>query len=192
MTKYENRQLQLIDLLDRFERAPSWKYTRDALGLIGRLKDDGAIFWDEGSTHLAEWHKYADELWVFKNNLGQRRDSNKQDLQTAMREFFQTFEHSERRMDQMLHQFADSPEFDVDCTTIRESISLVFRLCSYALVSYWIDDKQESTIVRMRINLISGERREEWHRIEMRVPKEYRYATQKFWTKSTKRSRRRK
>ena len=38
-----------------------------------------------------------------------------------MREFFQTFEHSERRMDQMLHQFADSPEFNVDCTTIRES-----------------------------------------------------------------------
>lgn len=180
MPKYEDRQLQLIDLLDRFESVPSWKHVRDALGLIGRLKDDGAIFWAQGSAELEKWHQYNGELWSFINNLGQRRDSNGQDSETAPREFIQTFEHSERRMDQMLHQFEGDDTFAIERARIRDWMSLVFRACVYAITSSWIEDKDEEITATIRVNIISGERQETWNRTKMQVPRKYRAATKKF------------
>ena len=190
MPKYKDRQLELIDLIDRFESSPSGKHTRDALGLIGRLRDDGLVFWDESSPQPTHWREYSDDLWVFLNNLGQRRDSEKQDLQTALREFIQLFEHFERRMDQLLHQFAGRPAFDRKRARIREWTNLVFRISTYAIASFWIDDKQEEITGRITINIMTGERREEWNRIEMQIPKKYRAATEKFWLKRKSRPKR--
>ncbi len=184
MPKYKDRQLELIDLIDRFESSPSWKHTRDARALIGRLRDDGLVLWDEGSSQLAQWREYSDDLWVFMNNLRERRDSKKQDLQTALREFIQLFEHSERRMDQLLHQFAERPAFDSERVRIRDWTHLVFRICTYAIASSWIDDKQEEITTTITINIMTGERTEEGNRIEMQVPQKYRSATKKFWLKS--------
>ena len=190
MPKYKDRQLELIDLIDPFESSPSWKHTRDALGLIGRLRDDGSMFWDEGSPQLTRWRKYSDDLWVFLNNLGQRRDSKKQDLQTVLREFIQLFEHSERRMDQLLHQFAGHAAFDSDLSRIRDWTNSVFRICTYAITSFWIDDKWEDITATITNNYTTGERTEEWNRTEMQIPRKYRAAAEKFWLKSKSRPRR--
>ena len=44
MPRFKDRQLQLMDMVDRFEAVPSSTHTRYALGVIGRLMDDGADF----------------------------------------------------------------------------------------------------------------------------------------------------
>ena len=53
--RFNERHGRLIDYVDRFEAKPSSTHARDALAAIGRLHDDGARFWDEGSRQLTRW-----------------------------------------------------------------------------------------------------------------------------------------
>ncbi len=68
MPRFKERQLQLVDLIGRFEANPSSTHVRDALSAISRLKDDGAKFWDEDSQELRRWREYCDVLWTFLNS----------------------------------------------------------------------------------------------------------------------------
>ncbi len=112
----------------------------------------------------------------FLNSLGKRRDIEKQELETAFREFIQKFEHMVFRMEQMLHSVSgafepDSPEVDA----VFRWIDLVYRLATYGLVSAWIDDKTEERHISMTINLTTGEILEETKVVkEMRIPRKYR------------------
>ena len=54
---------------------------------------------------------------------------------------------------------------------------LVYRFSTYAIISFWIDDKTETNSVKITMNLSTGEHREEWTRKEMKVPRKYRRTT---------------
>ena len=174
MPRFKERQLQLVDLIGRFEANSSSTHVRNALSAIERLKDDGAKFWDEDPKKLRRWREYCTILWAFLNStLGQRRHLEKQDLATALREFIQEFEHSTGRMYQMLY----SKSNDLDIEHTLHWFDLVYRFSTYALISFWIDDKTEENSVKITINMTTRKRTEEWTRNEMRVPKKYRRAT---------------
>ena len=185
MPRYGKRLLQEMDAVDRFESLSAQTHMRYALGCIERIREDGALFWSSDSRQLTRWHKYCNELWGFIADVWKRRDIDKQPLETAMRECFQTFEHFERRIDQMLYKFADDPAQSANCENVYFFMRLVYRLCTYAVVSAWIDDKQDQLVLTANIDLATGGQQSEWTGNSMQVPQKYEPATRKFWLKST-------
>ena len=177
MPRFNERKFQLMDIVGRFEAKPSSEHTRNACGAMGRLKDDGAAFWDEGSDQLSRWRESCDILWTLLNNLEERRYIRKQDLATVLREFIQELEHSTDRMYQMLYGTSDDADNDPAVERILRWIDLVYRLSTYAIISTWIDDKTEEVSVKISMNLTTGKHTKEWTRKEMQVPSRYRRAT---------------
>ena len=170
------RDSRLMDVVRPFESQPSSRHVRDAMSTIERLRDDGRRLWQDDSDELDRWNEGCTEMWVFLNTLGRRRDGEKQPLETAFREFVQAFEHTVYRMKQMLHGLkgqgeGDSPEVD----SVFGWIELVYRLSTYGLVSFWIDDKTEEKTVHMRINLSTSKPSGKTEVVrEMTVPRKYR------------------
>ncbi len=179
--RFDERNLKLIDLIGRFEADPSSTHAYNALSAIGRLKDDGAIFWKEGSSELTRWRRACTELWQFINaELGRRRHIEKQNLATALREFIQEFEHSIGGMYEMLYGISDGPDDNPDLERMFRWFEVVYRISTYAIISFWIPDKTERNSVKITTNFTTGKCRAEWTREEMKVPKEYRRATRKL------------
>ena len=178
MKRFKERQPQLSDLIERFEEKPSSTHVRNALGLIERLKDEGANFWDEGSPQLSRWREGFTTLWVFLNNLGSRR--YKQDLATACRAFIPEFEHTKRRLHQMLHGIPDDHKNSRKIDSILRRFEMLYRASTYALISYWIPDKTEEVNVTIAMNLANGVTTEKWDRRAMKVPKKHRRGTKRL------------
>ncbi len=179
MPRYNERQLQWMDIIGRFEAQSHSAHFHNARGSIERLKDEGARFWDEGSKQLRRWQRCCSVLLSFLNNLGQRRDLEKQGLETVMREFIQEFEHSTERMKQMLYGAVVDPDNDEDVRQIRDLFNLAYRLSTYALASARINDKHEDVSLRTIVDLTSGEVRQEGTRTKMRVPRKYQKSTRR-------------
>lgn len=78
MARFANRPLQWSDVIGRFEAKSSAEHARNALGLVGRLKDEGRKFWDADSKELEKWRQYCDVMWTFLNSLRKRRDVDEQ------------------------------------------------------------------------------------------------------------------
>ena len=177
MPRYNERLLHLRDLVPRFEKEPSSTHVRNALAAIQRLRENGRTFWQEDSTELSRWREGCHELWNFINRLGERR--KEQDLPTALREFIHDFEHDTGRMFQMLCSRPEAAATDPDIEWFSCWCDLVYRLSTYAIVSFWIDDKTEERVtnITMRMNLTTSKTAvEQEHRITkpMQVPKRYR------------------
>jgi hypothetical protein len=78
----------------------------------------------------------------------------------------------------MLYGEIPDPQDDQGVTEIFDWFNLVFRSSIYALLSGWIEDKQEENLVEIQLNLATGESSQEWTRTAMVVPKKYRRATE--------------
>ena len=179
MPRYKERRLQWTDIIGRFEAQSHSDHFRNARGLIDRLKDEGARFFDKDSEQLHSWQRYCSVLLTFLNNLSRRRDVEKQSLEIAMREFIQEFEHSTERMKQMLYGAVVDPDNDEDVRQIRDLFNLAYRLSTYALASARINDKHEDVSLRTIVDLTSGEVRQEGTRTKMRVPRKYQKSTRR-------------
>ena len=180
VARFDERPLHWTDILGRFEAHSHQTHIHSAMGLIGGLKDIGRNFWPEGSPQLSRWEEGCTELWSFLNRLGTRHDLNKQDLATAFREFIQEFEHTTYRMYQMLYGTVADPNNNDSVTHVFDWFNLVFRSSTYALVSRWLNDKQEQNLVHISIDMASGESSEDWTRTEMKVPQKYQRATKRL------------
>ena len=171
MARFADRPLQWSDVIGRFEAKSNAEHVRNALGLIGRLKDEGRKFWDADSKELDKWRRDCDVMWGFLNTLRKRREVDEQSLETAMREYLREFEHSTLRMYQMMHGQVTDPDSDDRVREMMTWFSLVFQTSVYALLSAWSEDKQETNTLTTTVNLTTGEVRQHGTRTEMRVPK---------------------
>lgn len=180
LPRYKERPIELSDDVGRFEAKPSSHHARNALGIISLLREEGTNYWGSDSRELRNWERYCTVLWNFINELSDRRDLKKQSLETAMREYIQEYEHSRDRLNQLLYGAVDDPESNERMRHISELLHWTYLTSTYALVSYWIGDKQEHVSVTMTINLTTGEHQEEWNRDEMRVPRKYKRATKRI------------
>lgn len=180
MSRYQERSLQWTDILGRFEAHSHSDHLRNARGLVERLKDEGIRFFDKDSEQLRGWQRYCSELLTFLNTLRLRRDSEKQGLETAMREFIQEFEHSTERIEQMLYGAVADPDNDEDVRRIRNWVNVAYRSSTYALVSAWINDKHDDISLVTTIDLTVGEVRQEGKRTLMKVPPKYKKSTKRF------------
>ena len=178
MSRFSSRQPQWSDVIGRFEAKSFSEHLHNALGLVGRLKDEGREFWGINSPQLRKWNRSCDEMWSFLNTLRKRRDVDAQPLETAMREFIHTFEHSTGRMYQLLYGTASAPATDARVRAILQWFNLVFLSSTYALLSAWSADKQDTNTLTTTVNLNTGEVRTEGTRTEMRVPRRLKKFTQ--------------
>ena len=172
----DRRYSRLLDLIPPFESRPSSHHVRDAMAIVERLRDEGRQFWPAGSDELARWREGCTELWVFLNTLGQRRDIDQQPLETAFREFVQAFEHTIYRIAQMLHGVRGQGECDPpEVNAVFKWTELAYRLSTYGIVSYWIDDKTEEKVTHISLNLTTGEQSQETEVVrQMSIPRKYR------------------
>ena len=180
MSKKVHRSL-LTDLLPPFEAAPSSTHMRNAFGAIERLADEGRAFWPEGAGQQERWRRGCTELKTIINQLGARRHIEKQELATAFREFIHAFEHHSDRLLQML-----SPKSYHEVARIARWMDFVYRCATYAMVAFWIDDKDEQVVTRvsMVMNTTTGETavaQETEVTKAMVVPKKYHRATRRIF-----------
>ncbi|MDE0093046.1 MAG: hypothetical protein OXO49_00895 [Gammaproteobacteria bacterium] len=155
--RFRNRKLQLIDLLHRFEAAPASTHARDAIGVIERLDQDGSRLFRDDPQCLERWKSGCKELWKFiKMELSERRFLENQDLGTALREFFSEFEHTMHKLYQILHNTTTDPETDFNLQAFYSWREIAFRSATYAIVSYWIDEKHEKASMQINIQLKSS------------------------------------
>ena len=185
MPRYKKRLLHRKDLVPLFEEVPSSTHVRNALGAIERLRDDGRDFGLKDASQHSRWRRACTTLGNFVNQLGKRRNIEKQDLDTALREFFHAFEKETGRMFQMLHSRPEASPTDPVFEQFDRWCDLIYRLSTYAIVSFWIDDKTEERVtnIKMTMNPTTGQTTvQQEHQVSkpMRVPKEYRHTTRKI------------
>ena len=151
--RFNERHGRLIDYVDRFEAKPSSTHARDALAAIGRLQDDGAGFWDEGSRQLTRWRDYCTVLCTFLNSdLGRRRHGKARFGHGATR-VHSGVRAFHRRMYQMLYGISDDPDDNPDLDRMLRWFEVVYRFSTYAIISFWIDDKTEHNSIKITMNL---------------------------------------
>lgn len=177
MPRFKQRQLQWTDIIERFEARPHSEHVNHARGMIERLRSEGDRFLKRKPDQLRRWCHSCTQLLDFLRDLDQRQDSKQQSLETAMREFIQEFEHSTDRMSQILYGALADPDNNEAARQIMPLFELIYRVSTYAIVSAWIPDKQEETTYRIRVNLTTGDVKDEGTHIPMRVPKKYRKST---------------
>ena len=152
----------------------------NALGFMQRLKSEGAKLLKQDSKPLARWERGCDAVLKILTTLGVRRDKEKVDLQTVMREFFQEFEHATGRLSQTAYGALENADEDPRFSQLLSLIDFAYLCCTYAIVSAWIPDKQDESSLRMHINLSTGKTTDEWTRKKMRVPRNYKKATKQL------------
>ena len=151
--RYNERSLQLMDLIGRFEAKSSADHCCNAIAVLQRLRDDGRDYWKSDPEALKRWNRGCDVLLEFLNTLGAR---TKEPLATVMREFVQEFEHSVGRMYHLL--FAGSaPEGEATRERYLSWVEFAYRLSTYAILSSWLEDKTEETTISLKVNLRTGE-----------------------------------
>ena len=97
-----------------------------------------------------------------------------------MREFFQEFEHSTGRMYQLMYSTDADTERDERIREIINRFNIVYLTSTYALVSAWIDDKQDRNTRTTLVDLTTGEVKQEGTLTRMQVPKKYRKSTRRI------------
>ncbi|MYF98750.1 hypothetical protein F4212_06380 [Candidatus Poribacteria bacterium] len=175
--RFADRSVEFFDVVQRFEAKSSSDHGRVAQGAIERLMQEGSSFWSEDQRQLKRWQDYCNVLWNFiVTDLGNRRFNQKQDLETALREFIGEFEHSTHGMFEMLHGTSEDADSDPSIRNILAWFELVYRSSTYAILSCWIDEKHEHKSTAIDISVTPDGRprmdiRETVVHREMRKPK---------------------
>ena len=152
--RFSNRSLHFFDILHRFEAEPVSVHIRTAQGAIERLRDDGNHFWSEDENQLHKWREYCDTLWnMIVTDLGKRRYIQKEYLQTVLREFIAEFEHSTHGMYEMLYGTFENADSDARVRNFHSWVELVYRVSTYAILSYWIDEKHDELKIKLQIDI---------------------------------------
>lgn len=152
--RFMNRSVEFFDLLGRFEANPSSHHGRMAQGAIERLRQEGSNFWSEEQKQLKRWQDYCNVLWTFVvTDLGNRRFNQKQDLETALREFISEFEHSTHGMFEMVYGTSEDVNSDPNVRRVFTLFEWVYRSSTYAILAYWLDEKHEEKSTTIHINM---------------------------------------
>ncbi len=122
----------------------------------------------------------CDALHDLIAGMSRRREIEGQSLATARREFVQEFEHSIKRIDQILHAERPRRDDDLDQEAVREWLDLLYRLSTYAVLCEWIEDKTESRSLHISVDLASGDKRETGTHEPMQIPRRYQRAAKKL------------
>lgn len=173
---WRDRRLDAISLIGRFEAKSAAEHFRNAIGCLQRIRDDGDRIWTGDRERRDRWRRSCDTLLRFLTHETSSRRHANESLETALRKFVKEFEHSTTRMAQMLHGLGD----DDLMQQFAWWTELAYRFSTYAVLSCWLDDKQDETSVKITVNVIGGTRREEWYHKPMIVPKKHRPATKRM------------
>ena len=142
--------------LERFE-GHLHRHGEQAVSVIQRICDDGREYFkrDKDNSRIDSWEENCDALIYFLKDLDQRKHQG-QDLSTVMREYFQEFEHSSGRLDQMLHGVAQDHGDDDVVVELWLLLQYAFRESVYGIVAERIPDKKDCEHIDMHVNLSTG------------------------------------
>ena len=156
--RFRDRHLELFDLVGRFEAVPWSTHSLSARAVIERLRQEGDTLWTDDPAQLTRWRHYCDVLrTLVATDLGNRRFLQKRTLEAALRDFIVEFEHSGHRMFQMLYGASETPQGDPYIRSMLSWLEMVYRLSTYAIISFWTDEKWEEKSTTVKIDLTSGE-----------------------------------
>jgi len=182
VARYKDRPIDLGTLVPRFDSEPFGTHVRNANALIERMAEEGNGLFGHDSPQSRRWKEGWEEVKQHISRLGQ---ADREEVPTVLREFIHTWEHLTERMDQMMFGLSDSPDTESDTGMNASQVwawtELTYRAATYAIVSAYIPDKQETSMVRIAINLATRKTTTTWERIKTaRVPRKYRHATKRL------------
>ena len=159
--------------IQRFEALPSSHHIRNALSLIVRIRQDGVAYFGKNLGQIQSWEEHCNLLYAFLNQDLSQRKYKGQDLAKALREYIHEFEHVSYRLHEMLY----GPAFKQgDSKTVLElstRMKLLYRHSTYAILAFWIDDKTEDVVIRVKTNLATGKTRSSIETKGMKIPGKY-------------------
>ncbi len=148
---FKHRPPEFFDVIQRFEEKTASCHINMARGAIERLAREGQTFWPDSQNKLTQWQRYCDDIRSIIVNLSGRRYGQKQELETALREFIAEFEHSTHRLFQLVHGAPNAGG-----SVWQRIISLfeaVYRSSTYAILAYWLDEKHEEKTTHMTLRI---------------------------------------
>ena len=156
--RFANRPLELHDLVHRFESVPHSHHSRASRGIIERIRDDGAALWNKGSKQQDRWLESCNTLLQFLiYRLPENRFKEKKTLGDTLREFYAEFEHSVHRMREMLHGANIKEQQSHRISDFETWIANFYRASTYAITSFYIDEKHDETIMRVKFKLLQDD-----------------------------------
>ena len=168
--RWKNRSVhELSDLLGSFDSRSDAYLLHNAGAAISALRARAGEIWDEDSDEFRKWWDSCTDLSTFLDTLSLRR-ARRQGPESVLREFYCVFEHAEMRIRQLLFQVTGNRADDRTREQVVHWLLFIFRAGAYAITAAWIDHKHEETLVRIHMNLTTGESREDVTRKGMPGP----------------------
>ena len=174
MPRWKDRLTSEFEVISRFGGTSSNVHTRNAMGAIERLRDDGREYLGSNSEAYKRWERGCNELWDFINTLQSKRHKGTP-LSDALEKFIDNYEHTETRLHQTLYSDSVSEKRDEAISDTWFWLGIIYRFCTYAILSTYLGEKRlDEYSVEITVNLTSGKRCEKWTRNPMQVPRKYR------------------
>ena len=179
--RYKKRySVHFFQNVERFEGNLN-RHRGQAVSVIQRIRDDGREYFkgDKDNGRIESWEEYCDGLICVLKDLDLRKQQG-QELSTVMREYFQEFEHSSGRLDQMLHGVTHDRGDDDVVVELWLLLTYAFRVSIYGIVAEWTPDKKEVEHIDMHVNLSTGLSKTTCFIEKGETPKKYKHATKRF------------
>lgn len=154
---------------------------------IQSLKNDGVRYLGGNSGPCERWERGCDELFDFVNKLQSGKDMKRKEakdssqkidgnteLLTIFKEFIDKFEHFQKQLHQILCSRSIDENRDQAISNTRDWLNIIYRFSTYAIISTYLGDRTEHTIIRIRISLSTGKSYTETTHYPITILKKYR------------------
>lgn len=145
MAKYKERMQTSFDLFKPIRQGSCAEFVYNALGSIGRLKDEGRKYFGEDSAEWKKWEKECTNLWKLVNYLHSKIEIDKVDLCDSITEFADKFDHAAMKLHQVLssHEIPERDRAKV-INSIHHWCSIVYRFSVNAIILAYRDAKRKN------------------------------------------------
>lgn len=164
------KKLQLTDAIGPFERRSNLDQLHDAHAAANRLRDEARRFWAEGTNEHDRWKRACQDLQKCLNKVPSRQKDGEK-LEGVLADFIHVFCHSEYRIVELLSR----PDREADIPPSQEWLHVIFRAGIYGIIRTWLPrGQQEPGIIKVTIDLMSGETTENWEYTPWQTRRRYR------------------
>ena len=160
--------IPIRNIVGPFDRLSLSHLLRNTRGMIERIRDDGRIYWKSDADAQKRWNRSCDDMINAMASAYSRRHDP---LEHVLRDTIHVYEHSERRLVEMMK-----------ASSIDESswvpflvwIEATFRAAIYAITAMWLDDKHDLTTMTLEIDIGTGETTDDIQYTPPTTPRKYR------------------
>ena len=143
--------IPLRNTIGPFDRKSLSQLMRNAQALIERIRDDGRTHWESDADAQKRWNRSCDDM---NNAIASAHSRRNDPLEHVLRDTIHVYEHSERRLIEMMKASSIDESYWVPFLIWIEG---TFRAAVYAITAMRLDDKHDHTTMTLEIDIGTGE-----------------------------------